>query len=153
MGKSNNQGSCVDDATRIALLELKDTVIEAVTKIVKSENNSLEKTLRELHDVRFKHLEDEQSRSFKYHEEHYSEEKRIRKDTDEKIDHLRDNVFIEINKLKTAFSNLVSKQSSDEGMEKGKDKVISNESNKKTIFWTACGVIVAVLLFFAGLAI
>lgn len=148
----DGKADCVDAETRNALLELKGEIIDAVREIVKDSNETLEKTLRELHDMRFQHIEDEQKRSFKYHEEHFKAINDLKESSAKERQGIRDSIIGEMKELREKVDSLESRQSADEGMEAGKDKAASSQFNKKTAFWTAAGVVLAALIFLAGLA-
>ncbi len=115
MGKEDDR---VDAETKLEILQMKDSIVEAVTKLFTESNLHLEKTLREHYDLRLDHLEKEQERSFKHHIEHFE-----------------------------AIKNLQERQTKDEGKEEGKEKTNAFLDNKKTIFWTIAGVIITILIF------
>ena len=148
----DGKAECVDADTRNALLELKGEIIDAVREIVKDSNGNLEKTLRELHDLRFKHIEEEQERSFKYHEEHFKAISELKDFSARERQGIRDSITGEIKELRDQVEDLKSRQSNDEGQEAGKEKANNWNANKKTVFWTAAGVVLAIVLFLAGLA-
>lgn len=149
----DGKAECVDAETRNALLELKGEIIEAVREIVKESNGNLEKTLRELHDMRFQHIEEEQKRSFKYHEEHFNSIATLKETSAKERQGIRDSISGEVKELRDKVEALEARQSNDEGMEAGKDKAKAGEVNRKTVFWTAAGVIIAIVLFLAGSAL
>jgi len=115
MGKDQDN---VDAETKLEILQMKEAIIEAVTKLFTDSNSHLEKTLREHYDLRLDHLEKEQERSFRHHTEHFD-----------------------------AIRNLQERQTKDEGKEEGKDKTNAFVENKKTIFWTAAAVLVTIAIF------
>jgi hypothetical protein len=122
MGKDDTK---VDAEVKLEIMRMEKSIISAVTKLFSDSNATLEKGLRERYDLKIEHLEKEQERSFKYHEEHFE-----------------------------ASKSLNERQTKDEGKEAGKDKAESKTTDKKSVFWTAVGsmgaiiaILVTILIF------
>ena len=139
--------------TKAALLELESKIIDAVRNIVSNSNETLERTIKELHEQRFIHIEKEQERSFKYHDEHFTAINKMNEKSAEERQGIRNSISKEIEELRDRVDALEEHQAYCKGEGDGKEKLLTGQINKSTVFWTAAGVIVAVLLFIAGLGV
>lgn len=143
----------MDAATENKLYEWKDQIIESVSKTIKESLATLNDHLTTVFDIKISGIEKDiqslKGQSLQHYEEMKSEkEANVKAHSD-----ILDKVDDKINALRAEISGLDRRQSTDEGVAKGMQDAKGENNNKKVLFWTAAGVIVAIIVFLFGLGI